>query len=68
MRIARVKIKFDEFFGFLRSRSPFPFFYGIDCRFCQHRTAANHLSELHFSVGRNYDLYLDGSSDLHFAG
>ena len=63
-----MKIEFDEFFGLLRSRAPFPFFYGIDRGFCQHGTAANNLSELHFSVGRNHGFHSDGASDLHFTG
>jgi len=63
-----MKIKFYEFFGFLRSWSPFPFFDGIYGGFYQHGTATNHLSELHFSVGRNYGFHPDGSPDLHFVG
>jgi hypothetical protein len=63
-----MKIEFYEFFGFLRSWSPFPFFDGIDGDFCQQRTATNHLSELHFSVGRNYGFHPDDSTDLHLVG
>jgi len=63
-----MEIELYEFFGFLRSWSPFPFFDGINRGFCQQRTAAQHLSELHFSVGRNYDFHLDGSPHLHLAG
>src|SRR5208283_651467 len=62
-----MKIKFDEFFGFLRGRSPLPFFYGIDCCLYENRTAANHLSGSHLTVGRNCDFHLDRSSDLHFS-
>lgn len=62
------KIDHDEFFGFLRSRCPFPFFYGIDRRFCQHGIATNHLRQLQFSVGRNYGFHPDGSTDLQFPG
>ncbi len=63
-----MKVEFYEFFGFLRSRRPFPFFYRIDCGFCQQRAATDHLRRLHFSVRRNYDLHPDGSTNLHFAG
>jgi hypothetical protein len=62
------KIEHDEFFGFLRSRYPFPFFYGLDRGFCQHRIATNHLRQLQFSIGRNYGFHLDGSTDLQFPG
>src|SRR6266851_6839982 len=63
-----MKIEFYEFFGVLRSWSPFPFFDGINRGFCQQRTATQHLSELHFSVGRNYGFYPDGSAHLHLVG
>jgi hypothetical protein len=33
--LARVEIKLDEFFRFLRSRAPLPFFYGINRRLYQ---------------------------------
>ena len=48
-----MEIKFDEFFGFLRSRSPSPLFYSIDRGFYQYRAATTHLRKLHFSVGRH---------------
>ena len=63
-----MKVEFYEFFRFLRSRYPFPFFYGINRGFCQQGIAAYHLSELRLSAGRNYDLYPDSSVNLHFAG
>ena len=63
-----MEIEFDELFSFLRSRYPFPFRYGIDRGFRQHRTATNDLSEFHFPVGRNHGLHPDGSADLHFLG
>jgi len=63
-----MKVEFYEFFGFLRSRRPFPFLYGIDRGFCQQRIATNHLSELRFSAGRNHDSHPDGSMDLRSAG
>ena len=63
-----MKVEFYEFFSFLRSRRPFPFFYGINRGFCQQRIAANHLSELRFSAGRNHDSHPDGSMDLRSAG
>ena len=63
-----MKVEFYEFFGFLRRWPPFPLFDGIDGDFCQQRTAANHLSELHFSVGRNYGFHPDDSTDLHLVG
>ena len=62
------KIDHNEFFGFLRSRRPFPFFYGIDRGFCQHGIATNNLSQLQFSVGRNNGFHPDGPTDLHFSG
>lgn len=64
--ILGMKIEFDELFSFLRGRSPLPFFYGIDCRLYENRTATYHLSGFHLTVGQNRDFQLDGSSDLHF--
>ena len=63
-----MKVEFYEFFAFLRSRRPFPFFDGINRSFCQQRIAANHLSELHPSARRNHDSHPDGSMDLRPAG
>src|ERR1700716_190925 len=63
-----LKIELYEFFGFLRSWSPFPFCYGVDRGSCQQRTATNHLSGLHFSVGRNHGFHPDDSANLHLAG
>ena len=63
-----MKVEFYEFFGFLCSRYPFPFFYGINRGFCQQRIAANHLSELRLSAGRNHDSDPDGSMDLRSPG
>jgi hypothetical protein len=63
-----MKVEFYEFFSFLRSRRPFPFLYGINRGFCQQRIAANHLSELRLSAGRNHDSHPDGSMNLRSAG
>jgi len=63
-----MKVEFYEFFGFLRSRRPFPFLYRIDRGFCQQRIAANHLSELRLSAGCDHDYHPHSSMNLHFAG
>jgi len=63
-----MKVEFYEFFSLLLSRYPFPFFYGINRRFCQQRIAANHLSELRLSAGRDYDSHPNGSMNLRSAG
>lgn len=46
-----MKVEFYEFFGFLRSRYPFPFFDSINRGFCQQRVAANHLVNFAFPLG-----------------
>ena len=63
-----MEVEFYEFFGFLRSRYPFPFFDSVNRGFCQQRVAANHLSELGLSVRRNHDSHPDGPMDLRSAG
>jgi hypothetical protein len=63
-----MKMKFDRFFAFLRSRRPLPFFYGIKRGLGKYGAAAHYLRGLHFSAGRNYSLNLYGSTNVHSFG
>ncbi len=63
-----MKVEFYEFFGFLCSGYPFPFFDSVKRGLCQPRVAANHLSELRLSVRRNHDSHPEGPMDLRSAG